>query len=61
MSRQKTDACPSFGLHVSRHDDWGDDMRVNIEDLVNYRFDKGRPFSTIGGLAVGESEQENRL
>jgi len=33
----------------------------NVKDLVKYRFDQGRPFSTIERLVVSESELENRM
>jgi len=50
--------CPDDGCAL---DDWDDDVWDSIEDLVKYRFDKGRPFSTIERLAVSEGERENRL
>ena len=44
-------------------DDWDIDDEVwdNIEDLVKYRSDQGRPFSTVERLVVSESERENRM
>ena len=44
-------------------DDWDVDDEVwdNIEDLVKYRSEQGRPFSTVQRLVVSESERENRM
>lgn len=42
-------------------DDFDDEAWDSIEDLVKYRFDHERPFSTIERLVVSESERENRL
>ncbi|KAF9644890.1 hypothetical protein BDM02DRAFT_829537 [Thelephora ganbajun] len=50
--------CPDDGF---MHEDWDDEIWDSIEDLVKYRFDRGRPFSTIERLVVSESERENRL
>jgi hypothetical protein len=40
-------------------DDW-DYVLDTIEDLVKYRFDHGRPFSTVERMVVSESERANR-
>ena len=44
-------------------DEWDVDDEVwdNIEDLVKYRFDQGRPFSTVGRLVVSGSDRDNRM
>ena len=49
--------CPDDG-HA--YDDWDSEVWDCIEDLVKYRFDQGRPFSTIERLVVSESEREDR-
>jgi hypothetical protein len=50
--------CPDDGC---LHEDWDGELWENIEDLVRYRFDQGRPFSAVERLIVSESERENRL
>lgn len=47
----------------SDDDDLDGDEEVwdSIEELVRYRFDHGRPFSTVERLVVSESERENRM
>ena len=52
------DPCPNDGC---MHEDWDVELWENIEDLVKYRSDQGRPFSTVERLVVSESERENRL
>lgn len=52
------DPCPDDGY---LHEDWDEELWENIEDLVKYRSDQGRPFSTVERLVVSESERENRL
>ena len=42
-------------------DDWDSDIWDSIEDLVQYRFEQGRPFSSVERLVVSEGERENRL
>jgi len=50
--------CPDDGY---MDDEWDSEVWDSIEDLAKYRFDHGRPFSTIERLVVSESERENRL
>ena len=52
------DPCPNDGC---MHEDWDIELWENIEELVKYRFDQGRPFSTVERLVVSESERENRM
>jgi len=50
--------CPDYDC---LHDDWDWDVLDSVEDLAKYRFDQGRPFSTVERLVVSESERDNRL
>jgi len=51
--------CSDYGCI---YDDFDCEMWDNIEDLVKYRFDQGRPFSAVERLVVSESEtRENRM
>lgn len=50
--------CPDDGY---MHEDWDIDLWENIEDLAKYRFENGRPFSTVERLVVSESERDNRM
>ena len=52
--------CPEDGF-LNVYDDMDSEVWDNIEDLVKYRFDQGRPFSTVERLVVSESERENRM
>jgi hypothetical protein len=52
-------------MEPSRYDDeyrlWGSDVLDQIEDLVKYRFEQGRPFSVVERMVVSENERSNRL
>ena len=52
--------CPEDG-YLSVHDDTDSEVWDSIEDLVKYRFDQGRPFSTVERLVTSENERENRM
>ncbi|KAF9647975.1 hypothetical protein BDM02DRAFT_3116147 [Thelephora ganbajun] len=43
-----------------RYEGWGGSLLNNIEDLVKYRFEQGRPFSSVERMVVSESEWVNR-
>ena len=53
-----TEPCSDDGF---MEDDWDCEVWDNIEELVKYRFDQGRPFSAIERLMVSESETDNRM
>ena len=42
------------------YDTWGGTLLNDIEELVTYRFEQGRPFSTVERMVVSESEWVNR-
>ena len=54
------DSEPCFEDELSE-DEWDCEVWDNVEDLVKYRFDQGRPFAAIERLMVSESERENRM
>jgi len=46
---------------TDKYDRWDGCMLDDIEDLVGYRFEQGRPFSSVERMVVSESERTNRL
>jgi len=40
---------------------WGGKVLDQIEELVKYRFEHGRPFSAVERMVVSETEKEGRL
>ena len=40
---------------------WGGNALDQIEDLVKYRFEQGRPFAVVERMVVSENERSNRL
>lgn len=48
-----------FGGPIHEHG-WGSDLLDNIVDLVVYRFEHGRPLSSVERMVVSESERINR-
>ena len=43
------------------YESWGGSLLDQIEDLVKYRFEQGRPFSAVERMVVSESERPNKL